>query len=62
MFMETLTTGNVQVSGAEGEQTPEVLREKVLLNLCLYLALTRAIQVLCSTNFVKQKFNYRTQI
>ena len=38
MFMETLATGNVQVSGAEGEQTPQILREKVLLNLCLYLA------------------------
>jgi len=29
MFIKTIATGNVQVSGAKGEQKPEILRKKV---------------------------------
>ena len=35
MFIKTLTIGNVEVSATQGEQEPEILREKALLNLCL---------------------------
>ena len=59
MFIQTLTAGNVQVTGANGDWKQEILREKYLLNLCLKLALNCILQILWSTNFVKQKSNWK---
>ena len=57
MLIKTLSYKNVQVSGAKRQQKPEILREKVVLNLCLQLTLTLTFQILWNTNFLKQKFN-----
>ena len=37
MLIETLATGNFQLSGAKGEQKSIILREKVILNLRVHI-------------------------